>query len=94
MSDGAMMDRIVLAFAAESDLDYRIGFKEFIYGLYVPGVASVARSPTYSQSFPSIPPVPCESIDSHRYVALSVGRYFCGDASRSKSIFASRCTTA
>eukprot|EP00037_Helgoeca_nana_P000486 m.21896 g.21896 ORF g.21896 m.21896 type:complete len:220 (-) comp10582_c0_seq1:169-828(-) len=35
MSDGAMMDRIVLAFAAESDLDYRIGFKEFIYGLSV-----------------------------------------------------------
>ena len=35
MSDDAMMDRIVLAFAAESDLDYRIGFREFIHGMYV-----------------------------------------------------------
>mmetsp|Transcript_28736 Transcript_28736/g.75441 ORF Transcript_28736/g.75441 Transcript_28736/m.75441 type:complete len:220 (-) Transcript_28736:231-890(-) len=35
MSDDAMMDRIVLAFAAESDLDYRIGFREFIHGMSV-----------------------------------------------------------
>jgi hypothetical protein len=35
MSDDAMMDRIVLAFVAESESDYLIGFKEFVTGMSV-----------------------------------------------------------